>query len=250
MFVEMQLPNYTLMNARFTLLLLAFLSTTAAFSQQNQRNVVARRTPSLSFGLQVAQPRNEFSDSFEGYPVGIAAQFMSNLRRSPFELGFGFSWMNQGEKNQDIYIFQGVDAVGDDVFEKGSISVRNNIYTYTGSARFKPFAGAVQPYGELIAGIQNFSTRNIISSDDNSASDIKERAHRDFALTYGWAAGLKVRLTQNIQVEGRFSNMLGGNIDFVDQNSIVINDVGDLEFSRISSKTDMWLFQAGISLEF
>lgn len=238
------------MNARFTFLFLALLSTLSVVAQQNQRNVVARRTPSLSFGLQVAQPRNEFSDTFDGYPVGVAGQFMSNLRRSPFELGFGFSWMSAGEKNQDIYIYQGVDAVGDDVYEQGEISVRNNIYTYTGSARFKPFAGAIQPYGELIAGIENFSTQNIISSNDNSASDVKERAHRDFALTYGWAAGLKIRVMQNLQVEGRFSNMIGGDISYVDQNSIQINDVGDLEFDRINGKTDMWLFQAGISFEF
>jgi hypothetical protein len=59
-----------------------------------------------------------------------------------------------------------------------------------------------------------------------------------------------VHVLPNLTVEGRFSNMRGGNIEFIDPTSIEINDTGDLNYTRITSNTDMWLFQAGIGFEF
>ncbi|MFM1931989.1 MAG: hypothetical protein RL226_1292, partial [Bacteroidota bacterium] len=232
---------------------LLFASALAAQTQnQPQQNRVVRnqRAPSLSFGVVVAEPQGQFDESFTGTPVGLGGQFLTNLRRSPFELGVGFHWLSQGQQSKDIYIFQGVDALGDEVYDKGTMSVRNNIYAYNTMMRFKPFAGRVQPYGELIGGIQNFSTSTIIKGDGSSSEEVRDRAFRDFTLTYGWAAGLKVHVLPNLTVEGRFSNMRGGNIEFIDPTSIEINDTGDLNYTRITSNTDMWLFQAGIGFEF
>lgn len=231
--------------------LLGWLSISAQFNNNNNRNRnVNRRVPSLSFGLEVATPQNQFDNNFDGTPVGFSGQFMSNLGRSPFELGFGFSWLSRGSVSEDIWIYEGTDLDGDDVFSRGDIDVNSNIYTYTGVARLKPFAGAIQPYGDVILGVRNFSTVTLISTDDTDGAETRERQHGDFTYTYGWGAGLKVRITPVLFVEGRFSNLYGGPIDFVDRESIQIGEEGELNFENVSSRTDMQIIEAGISFEF
>lgn len=209
-----------------------------------------RRVPSISFGLDVGEPRGQFAQNFDGVPVGIGGQFLSNIRRSPIEAGFGFSWMSRGSMNEDVWIYQGVDVDGDDVFSQGEVSVNSNIYTYNGVLRLKPFAGAIQPYGDLIVGIRNFSTVSIIRPDEDDGPETRDRQHRDFTYTYGWAAGLKVRLTPVMYVEGRFSNLYGGAVDFIDRETIEVGDEGIIGYDFLSSRTDMFIYQLGISFQF
>lgn len=233
--------------------LLGWLSLSAQFNNNNNRNRNwnnNRRVPSISFGLEVATPQNQFNNNFDGTPVGFSGQFLSNLGRSPFELGFGFSWLSRGTVSEEIWIYEGVDAEGDEVFGRGEVDVNSNIYTYTGVARLKPFAGAIQPYGDVIAGVRNFSTVTVITPDDSEEIETRERQHGDFTYTYGWAAGLKVRVTPVLFVEGRFSSLYGGPIDFVDRESIQIGEEGGITFDNVSSRTDMHIIEAGISFEF
>ena len=86
--------------------------------------------------------------------------------------------------------------------------------------------------------------------DDSEEIETRERQHGDFTYTYGWAAGLKVRVTPVLFVEGRFSSLYGGPIDFVDRESIQIGEEGGITFDNVSSRTDMHIIEAGISFEF
>lgn len=231
--------------------LLGWLSLSAQVNNNNRnRNWNNRRVPSISLGLEVATPQNQFNNNFDGTPVGFSGQFMSNLGQSPFELGFGFSWLSRGTVSEDIWIYEGVDDFGDEVFDRGEVDVNSNIYTYTGVARLKPFAGAIQPYGDVIAGVRNFSTVTVITPDNTEEVETRERQHGDFTYTYGWAAGLKVRVASELFVEGRFSSLYGGSIDFVDRESIQIGEDGGIIFDNVSSRTDMHIIEVGFSFEF
>lgn len=232
----------------FVFITIAVATMAQATFQDWQRR--QRRVPSLSVGLDVGAPRGQFADNFEGLPVGVGGQFLSNMGRSPLEAGFGFSWMSRGQMNEDIWIFQGTDVDGDEVFSRGEVSVNSNIYTYNGVLRLKPFAGAIQPYGDLIAGVRNFSTVSIIRPDEDDGSETRDRQHRDFTYTYGWAAGLKIRLTPVMFVEGRFSNLYGGGVDFIDRKSIFVGEEGVLDYDVRTSRTDMYIYQLGISFQF
>lgn len=209
------------------------------------------RRPTLSMGLEVAAPINQFADNFDGVPVGLGAQFLTNAsRRSPFEFGLGFSWLSQGSSKKDIWIYEGVDIDGVAVFSRGTIAVNSNIYTYNGIVRFKPLLGVVQPYIDGLAGMRNFSTSTVVQSNEDGSEREKDRATRDFALTYGWAAGVKVRVTPTLMVEGRFSNLYGTAVSFVDRNTLDISDEGEITFEETSTRTDMYIFHVGVCFEF
>ncbi|MCH2198476.1 MAG: hypothetical protein MK081_06815 [Flavobacteriales bacterium] len=218
--------------------------------RNNQRNNVRLRTPSLSFGVIVGQPEGQFAANFDGTPAGIGGQFLANMGRSPFEVGAGFNWMSRGSSNEDVWIEVGEDVEGDMIFQEAEMEINSNIYTYYSIGRFKPFAGRIQPYGDVIGGFRNFSTVTVIQPDDEQSEEIRDSYHNDITVVYGWAAGLKIRLTQNILVEGRFSKLQGGSVEFVDRETLQVNDDGDISFDRISSRTDMMNFQLGVSFEF
>ena len=247
--------NSNTMLKYFPFLLLFFIGADSfgqSNTERNQRRALEqrRRVPSLSFGLHVAEPRNQFRLNFDGVPVGLGGQFMSPLGQSPLEAGFDFSWLSRGSMNEDIWIYEGEDINGEAIYSRGTMEVNSNIFSYNLVGRFKPFAGRIQPYGEVIGGLRHFSTVTVISPNEGEGSETRDRQHGDFALTYGWGAGLKVRVSPAVFVEGRFANLYGSAVDFVDRESIEIGAEGQLNFENISSRTDMYLFQAGVSFEF
>lgn len=243
---HLQMKNVT---AILLLLLLVGVELSAQRTTNNRRN---NRAPSLSVGLQISDPQGEYSQYYSGNPTGLGVTFMANLGRSPFEIGGDFAWRGMGSEKQDISISQGEDIEGDEVFTEGSMRVASNLYAYHGVARFKPFGGVFQPYGDVMGGIKTFATRTTIEEDNGGYTEVvdNERNHRDFALSYGWAAGLKIYLSDFLMVEGKFQHLRGGETTFVDPDSIEINNEGVLEFNEVSSRTSTMIYQVGISLEF
>lgn len=207
------------------------------------------RTPSLSGGIQVAVPMNEFADNYDGIPAGLGAQFLFNIRQTPFEWGVGFNWHSMGSLNEDIWVYEGTDVDGDDVYSRGSMTVRSNNYAYHGLFRFEPFRGNFQPYAELIGGMRSFSTKTEIEIKDTDDMEVN-KLKPNFGVSYGWAAGAKYKLTDELAIELRFANLKGGPTKFVDRNSIQIDDTGGFQYDLTSSKTDNLIFQGGVSLEF
>lgn len=209
------------------------------------------RVPTLSVGFEFAIPQNEFSNNFEGLPVGVGGQFLTNAgRRSPFEFGMGFSWLSRGSSKEDVWLVDVIDLNGNEIYTRATMAVNSNIYTYNAIMRFKPMLGRVQPYIDGLAGVRNFSTSTIIRYEDRTRDHDKERQTRDFALTYGFAAGVKVRVTPSLMVEGRFSNLYGTQVSYVDRSTLQITDEGRISFDKKSSRTDMHIVHLGVCFEF
>ena len=209
-----------------------------------------RRAPSLSMGVQVVDPVGDFGNNFGGTPAGLAGMFTANLARSPFEIGFGASWNSMGHNSDDILIHIGEDIDGNDLYSDGRMTVNNNIYTYHAVGRFKPFAGPIQPYIDVLGGFKTFSTKAKLREDGASEDLDVYREARDYALSSGWGAGLKVRLNDYIMIEGRFEKLKGGEVDFIDPGSVIINYDGHLDYNLKTSKTNSNVFQLGVSVEF
>lgn len=233
------------------------LLVSTCFGQQNnninnRNNKKNHRAPSLSIGAQLGDPQGQFGFQYEGYPAGLAGQFLVNYGQSPFEAGFSAAWQAMGSKKKDIDIYKGEDIAGDDIWSQGSMSVRNNSYLYHGIVRIKPFDGAIQLYGDLLGGIKTFSTKTMIEEDNGGNTEVLDSRldHRGFAISYGWAAGIKIRLTEGVMLEGRFEKLLGGQTTFIDPTSIMIDDEGGLSFEELSTQTNVMNYQLGISFEF
>jgi len=251
---------------KIVLMFLVILGFSAyAEAQVNNRQTVPRRTraqsvwmhpnfhrvPTLSVGFEFAIPQNEFADNFEGLPVGVGGQFLTNAgRRSPFEFGMGFSWLSRGSAKEDVWLLDVIDLNGNEIYTRGTLAVNSNIYTYNAIARFKPLLGKVQPYVDGLAGVRNFSTSTIIRYEDRTRDPDKQRQTRDFAMTYGFAAGVKVRVTPSLMVEGRFSNLFGTQVSYVDRSTLDIGDNGEIRYEKRSSRTDMHIIHLGVCFEF
>ena len=211
-----------------------------------------RRAPSLSMGVQVIDPRGQFGNLYDRHPAGISGLFSVNWGLSPIEFGFGAAWHQLENTKEKVTIIDGENNNGNPVFVAGKLAVKSNLYTYQAIGRFKPMAGPIQPYVDLVGGFRTFSTKTIIEQViDGSTEEIStDRDKRDFALTHGWAAGLKVRLNDYLMIEGRMEIMKGSEVEFIDTESLEIDYFGNVQYQELVSQSDMRIFHLGISVEF
>jgi hypothetical protein len=211
-----------------------------------------RRAATLSFGAQVVQPVGEFAQQYDGFPAGLAGNFSAPIGRSPFEIGFGYAWNNMGSQNKDISALVYTDSLGSDIYEDGTMRIRSNINRYQAIARFRPFVGNIQPYADVFAGIEAYKTKTDITLDNQgySSADNSVRQHLDMTYAYGWAAGLRLQLAPSIFVEGRFENINGGLVKYVDESSIEVNDDNSITFDTKQSATNKYTYQLGITIGF
>ncbi len=236
------------MKKKIILIALITVFTAAHFSGNAQK----RRSATLTVGGQIVQPRGEFAMQYGGYPAGFGANFTSPLGNSPLEVGVGFAWNNMGSQNKDISALVYTDTSGTDIYETGTMRIRSTINRYQAIARFRPFVGKIQPYADAFAGIEAYKTKTDITIDNSgySSASNSERPHLDMTYTYGWAVGLRLGLTPNIHVEGRFENMSGGQVSFVDKSTIVVEDNNEITFDTKRSTTDKYTYLLGITVAF
>ncbi|MDZ4822800.1 MAG: hypothetical protein SH856_05030 [Flavobacteriales bacterium] len=230
----------------YTAFLFGFLSV-SLLAQKNPRK------PTLGFGVQVVQPLGQYGDTYDGYPAGFSGTFTGPIGRSPIEVGMGVAWNSMGSQNEEVMVSTGVfDSEGDEIVKAGKMKIGINNYRYTAIGRFKPFAGMIQPYGEVLAGFENYSTRTVITMDDNPSSDARDRNvyQRDFGFVAGWAAGLRIEMIEGVMVEGRFENLRGSEASYVDQESITIDDGHSISFDTKTSVTDKYAYTLGIAFRF
>ena len=259
--VLFRVPKNSHMKKVIFLLILLFLETTV-IAQTDQRpgnnknsnnkninNNRIGRLPQISVGVIGMDPEGAFDTNYSGNPIGLGAQLAIPMGNAPIDLVAGFAWYSRGGSKEDITIFQGNDSEGDDFYTDGEMSVNSNIYAYDAIIRFRPFNGRVQPYGDVIGGFQTYSTKSIIRTLDGSNADETENAHRDFSVNFGWGAGVKVRISEIVAVEARFTNIQGSEVKFVDKESVLIDRDGNVQFENIRSTTDHYTFQAGVSFQ-
>lgn len=215
---------------------------------------VIQRRPSLAIGLQAAQPIGQFRQQYDGYPVGVAGNLAIPINRSPLEFTLGYAWNNMGSQTEEVSVLIGQDADGDNVYENGDMHIRTNSNRFQMMMRLRPFNGMIQPYAEGIAGAESYRTKTSIDvvTDYVGYSEGQNATTQQFDVTYsfGWGAGLRIRLAQNIFLDARFESLIGGPAKYVDQNSIEIVNGTDLEYEIKSSRTDKYTYQLGIAAYF
>ncbi len=235
----------------FSIFVLSLVLLTIPASAQRARN---NRGPSIAFGVQVAQPTGQFKQQYDGYPIGIAANFSAPLSRSPLEIGIGYAWNNMGSQTEEVSVLVGQDIDGDDIYENGDLQIRSNTNRFQMMARLRPFNGMIQPYVDGVAGLETYRTKTTIEivSDYVGYSEGQNADTQLFDMTYsfGWAAGLRIRLAPNIFLDGRFESLIGGPAKYVDQNSIEVINATDLDFEIKSSRTDKFTYQLGLAATF
>lgn len=223
-----------------------------ADAQRQQRNVRNNRAPSLSVGMQLSQPVGEFSAFMQNPTVGLAGALLINNRQSPLEYGIQASWHGLGSTRQDVLLDMGTNPDDVHTFQDASLKLRSNLHSYHGLVRLKPFAGGFQPYGDLMVGAKSFSLKTQLQEKYDGYRETVEtnRDHHDLTYSMGWAVGLKLRLNRAVMLEARFENMRGGEVEYVDGDSIQVADDGTYTFETIGTRTSSYNYSLGISFEF
>jgi hypothetical protein len=223
----------------------------SAFSQRGAWR--DRRDPALALGLQAAEPKGAFANNVDGIPFGIAGNFTAPISNSPFELGVAFSWNSMAAKNEDVAVIAGQDAQGNDVFEEAEMRIRSNNYRYHAVARFRPFVRGFQVYGDLIAGVERFTTSTDVQINNSGYTEVTDAntVERDFGWSLGWAVGTRIRLSGSLFLDARFENLEGGVATYVNPDSIVIDEFDNtLNYTTNESRTDKFTYQLGIAVQF
>lgn len=233
---------------RRVLFLFCILMPWSLMAQQGNRvllETVNRRSFTLSGGFQLVVPQGEFSENYEGNPFGIYAALSLPIRNLPIEVGGGFVWNSLSSQSQSVSIQNTLVPTRD----QGDLFVRGNAYTYQVHGRVRPLDGRLRPYGELFAGVRNFSVTSELQLDNvNQASG--DLVERDFNFIAGWAVGLKYQLVPGIFLEARYDNQSGGEVTYIDTESVVIGNDGSFSYNTKNSKTNQWAMSLGVAFSF
>jgi opacity protein-like surface antigen len=211
-----------------------------------------RRSPNLNLGLQLAQPLGEFAAQYEGFPVGIGGSFSMPILRLPIEWGIGYAWNSMGSSDRDIVALINQDSINGNVYSEGTIAIRSTNSRYLAHARIRPLAGKIQPYGDVFAGLESYKTTTSITLDNSGYSSelSTNRDHLDMTYCFGWALGLRWRVAPGVYVEGRYENINGGKVKYVNDESISINNDNTIAFDLKESKTNKAVYQVGVAIGF
>jgi opacity protein-like surface antigen len=249
-FAKLQIPNLMAMKNIVLVTFAVFLSGISLWAQNNnprQRQVVTfgeRRGTTISAGLQVAVPTGEFAENYGRLPFGLNAFISVPLLNAPIEVGGGFVWNHMAQSKQDIFV---QNEMG--VNQSGSLRINGNAYTYQLHGRLRPFNGRFRPYGELFAGVRNFSTTSKLQSG-SGIQPSSERLDRSFTFIAGWGVGAKYQLTPGVFVEARFERSAGSRASYIDPESITITNTGAFSFENLDSRTDQWALSVGMAFAF
>jgi hypothetical protein len=240
--------NLKTINMKRSIVLLLILISLGAAAQQGNQVIlepVNRRSFTLSGGFQLAFPRGEFNDNYEGTPFGIFAALSLPIANLPLEVGGGFVWNSMGN------VGQAVDVINNLVpgRNSGDLFVKGNSYTYQLHGRVRPLDGRFRPYGELYTGLRSFRTTSELKLDNvfQASGDLVES---DLTFIAGWAIGLKFQLIRGIFLELRYDNQVGSDASYIDPSSVVINDDGSFSFENLESKTNQRAISAGVAISF
>lgn len=228
--------------------LTSFFLLVAVTTAQSQ----ATRMPSLSAGFQLAQPLGEFKEQYNGTPLGFGAQFSVPIRMSPIEWGVGYAWNKMGGDNRDVKAFLFTDSLGNKQYGDANMRIRSLMQRYSGHLRFRFTNLAIQPFVDGCVGLETYRTETDITIQESGFSTTQNPNTENFDMTvyWSWAAGLRVRLAPHIFVEGRFEQQQGGKAEYVDSETIEVNQDNTLRYETKRSTTNKYVYQMGLAVTF
>lgn len=199
--------------------------------------------------FMVGSPTGEFGEAVPDPGVGFAMHF--GLRPQPsFTVGIGLDFLIYGEETQ-VYSLP--------LVEDFDLKTNNNLGGAFLFGQWRPFTGALQPYGEARVGINYLWTESKIEDADWWDNDevARKTNYDDFATFWGGGGGLLIRLKKGDHAENSKSVFLdlkvtllqGAEAEYLTEGDITIVD--DVPVYNVSnSKTNLTNFELGVVVTF
>lgn len=221
------------------LILLAFIGTLATAQ-------TPRRPTTLSIGGTVGTPLGQFNEEYGKAILGLGGNIsVPMMGILPLETGFAFNWGRLGAERETVVVDQAYLSTNE-----GELRTTSNMYSFHLQGRFRPFTGRVSPYVDGLAGVRTFSTRTRITVEGLEEDLSNERNALDATWSYGWAAGIQVKVGAPLYVEARVEKLQGHKVDYVDPETIIVTPSGQVEYQLRSSHTDVFNVHLGIGFTF
>jgi opacity protein-like surface antigen len=214
----------------------------------NAQTVHFDATPHFSLAI----PFNEFAEvdtaSQAYFGMGADVTF-SILDDTPLRLGLGFSYYWTGSKDKDITL---TDNTGYE-YEinskvRGSMAPLH-LRVRADARNYLQFP--VLPYAGGFAGMRFFTTNNRVSIDflDGSEPEIEHNRKTSVTSSYGFEAGLHIRINTDLLIDVRYERAFGGWAKYLDLSSVEINDQGIATYKQLETRTDVEFFTIGLTVE-
>ncbi len=234
------------------LIIIPLLIATCHLANAQRDSTNTREKTSISFGGQMEIPSEEYSLYQTESTFGYGGSFLTRNRIPWFQSGINFTYGQTGKFTDEVSIQEGETYNGTPVFGITDLTVKHKIYRTHGVLRFKPFKGMVQPYIDGMAGMKVFASSAKMEQGEGRSKTVLDRYNIEKSLTssFGWAAGLKVEITNDFFVEGRYEHMTGGTASYIDEESLYLNASDKLEYDLHESRTNSSLVHLGISIDF
>lgn len=226
--------------------------------------VHAQEQTTMSLNLHVISPQGPFRQNVDR--IGWGVQFAGSYRfdRTPISLGAEFAFHNYGIDSRDEPLSSTIPDL--------TVQVDNsyNQLALLLAARAEPYTtGAVRPYLQALWGTNYFFTETTISNrfgaDDEPIA--RDTNIDDWAMTWGGGAGVQIQLYQTeSQVFGGvgeemktvptkiFLNLgarylYGNEATYLKEGSVSVSN-GQVTYDTSRSKTDMVIYQIGVTVKF
>ncbi len=195
--------------------------------------------------MEVGVPMGEFHDTWGRQIVGLSGNLTVPMRVLPFDWGFDFAWGRMGGDSRQV-------PIAEEYLEAttGNLRINSDVFGYHGLLRLKPFNGMFSPYIEGMLGTRQFTTRTKIDVDGMDRPYFDERNSNAFIWSHGWAAGLQIAPTKVFYLEARVERLNGGQVSYVDPNTIEISEEGLVEYGTLDSGARVLNIHLGVGLRF
>lgn len=201
-------------------------------------------------------PQGEFKDNMDNTMLGVALNVGVALGKSPFVAGVDLGFLNYGSDKR----YESINNIPDLLMR---IEHSYNIFQGLGFLRFQPVKkGPLQPYGEVLAGINYLWTETSLEGDGDVFEDdiIRSTNYDDSTFCWGFGGGVLVKLGGKrtgshkksdteffLDLKARY--LFGGKAAYMQEDSIIVYD-NEATYIFYESKTDLLNFQAGIAVKF
>jgi hypothetical protein len=214
----------------------------------------------LDFGVGI--PQGDFRQQSDHVGGGINLMGGYRFANSPVMLGLEFGFMNFGTDSREEPISTTIPDV--------RVEVENSYNLVHGDLLFRLIAppSTFRPYVDGLFGFNYFFTETVIRDRDDFFDDdekLSDTNFEDSALSYGFGAGMQIRLWQRrgeitrtlndvepssvyLNLRGRY--MFGREAEYLQKGSIQRTDDGEVIYDVSQSTTNLLHIKLGVVVNF
>lgn len=211
--------------------------------------------------LGVGIPQGDFRDQSDHVGGGINLMGGYRFANSPVMLGLEFGFMNFGTDTRDEPISTTIPDL--------RVEVENSYNLVHGDLLLRLIAppSTFRPYVDGLFGLNYFFTETVIRDRDDFFDDdevLSDTNFEDTALSYGFGAGLQIRLWQRkgeitstvgdvepssvyLNLRGRY--MFGREAEYLQKGSVETEN-GEVTYDVSQSTTDLLHIKIGVGVNF